>query len=47
MRLAGDRKRGVQETLSLLEPHKRYQNSVSIFQKRDGGWAEPVHTMYP
>ena len=35
------------ETLSLLEPHKRYQNSVSIFQKRDGGWAEPVHTMYP
>lgn len=35
------------ETLSLLEPHKRYQNSVSIFQKRDGGWGEPVHTMYP
>ncbi|EOD30083.1 hypothetical protein EMIHUDRAFT_99558 [Emiliania huxleyi CCMP1516] len=35
------------ETLSLLEPHKRYQNSVSIFQKRDGGWAEPLHTMYP
>ena len=35
------------ETLSLLEPHKRYQNSVSIFQKRNGGWAEPVHTMYP
>ena len=32
------------ETLSLLEPHKRYQNAVSIFQKRDGGYAEPYHT---
>jgi len=35
------------ETLSLLEPHKRYQNSVSIFQKRSDGWGEPLHTMYP
>ena len=38
---------GVFETVSLLEPHKRYQNSVSIFQKRDGGWTEPLHTTYP
>ena len=35
------------ETLSLLEPHKQYQNAVSIFQKRDGGWAEPLYTTYP
>ena len=35
------------EVLSLLEPHKRLQNSCSIFQKRDGGWAEPVLTSYP
>ena len=38
---------GAFETLSLLEPHKRYQNSVSIFQKRPGGWGEPIHTAYP
>lgn len=35
------------ETLSLLEPHKRVQNSVSIFQKRPSGWGEPIHTTYP
>ena len=38
---------GAFETLSLLEPHKRYQNSVSIFQKRPDGWGEPIHTAYP
>ena len=38
---------GAFECLSLLEPHKMYQNSCSIFQKRDGGWAEPVLTSYP
>ena len=34
-------------TMSLLEPHKRYQNSVSFFQKRPDGWAEEVLTRYP
>ena len=34
--------------LSLLEPHKNFQNSFSIFQRRPAGWAgEPLHTMYP
>lgn len=32
--------------LSFLEPHKRYQNSCSWFQKREG-YAEPVLTQYP
>ena len=32
--------------LSFLEPHKRYQNSCSWFQKREG-YSEPVHTQYP
>ena len=36
------------ETLSLLEPHKRFQNSVSIFQRRPVGWAgEPLLTTFP
>ena len=35
------------ESISLLEPHKMYQNACSIFQKRDGGWSEPVLTSYP
>ena len=34
-------------TLSFLEPHKRFQNSVSVFQKRPHGWGEPVFTTYP
>ena len=38
---------GAFESLSLLEPHKMYQNACSVFQKRDGGWAEPVLTSYP
>lgn len=33
--------------LSLLEPHKLFQNSVSIFQRRAEGWAEPVYTLLP
>jgi predicted O-methyltransferase YrrM len=35
--------------LSLLEPHKAYQNSVSIFQKRKRGddvYAEPIFSEY-
>jgi hypothetical protein len=35
------------ETLSLLEPHKLFQNSFSIFQKRALGWGEPVYTKFP
>lgn len=36
------------ETLSLLEPHKRFQNSVSIFQRRPVGWVgEPLLTTFP
>lgn len=35
------------EMMSLLEPHKRVQNSVSLFQKRPRGWGEPIHTLYP
>ena len=35
------------ETLSLLEPHKRFQNSVSIFQKRPRGWGEAIYTNFP
>ena len=33
-------------TLSLREPHKMFQNSFSIFQKR-AGFEEPVLTKYP
>jgi len=32
--------------LSLLEPHKHYQNSISIFQKRTKGYQEPVYSEY-
>jgi hypothetical protein len=38
------------ETLSLLEPHKMFQNSVTIFQKRGGPYGrydEPIHTKFP
>ena len=34
------------ETLSFFEPHKMFQNSFSIFQKR-GEYSEPVLTKYP
>ena len=36
--------------ISLLEPHKRYQNSISIFQKRRGRdgevYEEPIYSQY-
>ena len=35
-------------SIGLLEPHKRFQNSVSIFQRRPVGWAgEPLLTTFP
>eukprot|EP00300_Choanocystis_sp_HF-7_P034465 c4722_g1_i1.p2 GENE.c4722_g1_i1~~c4722_g1_i1.p2 ORF type:complete len:231 (+),score=53.93 c4722_g1_i1:691-1383(+) len=34
-------------SLSFLEPHKRFQNSVTLFQKRGNGFAEPIHSQYP
>lgn len=30
--------------ISLLEPHKRYQNAFTILQKRPEGWGEPLYT---
>lgn len=33
--------------LSLLEPHKKFQNSVSLFQKRPAGYAEPTFSKLP
>ena len=41
---------GAFETISLLEPHKMFQNSVTLFQKRGGPFGrydEPVHTKFP
>ena len=41
---------GAFETVSLLEPHKMFQNSVTLFQKRGGPFGrydEPVHTKFP
>ena len=38
------------ETMSLLEPHKMFQNAITMFQKRGGmfgSYDEPVHTKYP
>ena len=38
------------ETISLMEPHKMFQNSVTIFQKRGGPYGrydEPIHTKFP
>ena len=36
--------------VSLLEPHKQYQNSISIFQKRKGlngdDYSEPLYSEY-
>ena len=34
-------------SLSLLEPHKLWQNSFTVLQKRGDGWAEPVLTQNP
>lgn len=33
--------------VGLLEPHKRFQNSVSIFQRRRADFAEPLHSWTP
>jgi len=33
--------------LSLLEPHKRFQNSTTLLQKRPAGYAEPVYSKLP
>lgn len=30
--------------ISLLEPHKRYQNVFTILQKRPEGWEELIYT---
>jgi predicted O-methyltransferase YrrM len=42
---------GAFECMSLLEPHKMFQNSVTMFQKRGGAFGapyhEPVHTKFP
>ena len=38
------------ETMSLLEPHKMFQNAITMFQKRGGAFGrydEPVHTKFP
>lgn len=39
------------EIISFLEPHKMFQNSITIFQKRGGMFGEeyhePVHTKFP
>eukprot|EP00930_Biecheleria_cincta_P094441 TRINITY_DN8553_c0_g1_i2.p1 TRINITY_DN8553_c0_g1~~TRINITY_DN8553_c0_g1_i2.p1 ORF type:complete len:375 (+),score=68.80 TRINITY_DN8553_c0_g1_i2:27-1151(+) len=40
----GGGKLGEFATFSMLEPHKLFQNSFSIFQKRGEGYAEPLHT---
>ena len=32
--------------LSFLEPHKRYQNSISVFQKRKSGAQEYTEAVY-
>ena len=31
----------------LLEPHKRYQNSFSVFQKRSNVYMEPIYSFGP
>jgi predicted O-methyltransferase YrrM len=38
---------GRYSTMSFLEPHKLFQNSISIFQKRGNGFVEPTYTNYP
>jgi predicted O-methyltransferase YrrM len=34
------------EILSLLEPHKKFQNSVSIFRRMDNGYTEPIYSKF-
>ena len=38
---------GVHHSMGLLEPHKRYQNSFTLFQKRANGWTEPLLSWAP
>lgn len=33
--------------LSLLEPHKKFQNSVTLLQFRPEGYAEPIYSKLP
>ena len=42
-----DKELGAFATMSLLEPHKMFQNAFSMFQKRADDFAEPVLTEYP
>ena len=35
------------ELLSLLEPHKQLQNSVTLLRKRVAGQSEPIYSTYP
>lgn len=46
-RRSGERLTQCAPSLSFLEPHKLFQNAISIFQKREDGFAEPVYTKYP
>jgi len=46
MRSNDNRNFGLFETISFVEPHKMFQNSFSMFQKRDN-FQEPIHTKYP
>jgi len=41
-----DGKYGVYGLMSLLEPHKLFQNSFSMFQKREN-YSEPIYSLYP
>ena len=33
--------------IGLAEPHKRFQNSVSLFQRRRRGFSEPIYSWTP
>ncbi len=35
------------ELLSLLEPHKQFQNSVTMLRKRVHGQHEPIYSNFP
>ena len=37
----------IYETISFLEPHKYFQNSFSMFQKRENNYKEEILTRYP
>jgi len=38
---------GMFDLWGLLEPHKRYQNSFSVFQKRSNMYTEPLYSRGP